>query len=114
MDINLSEKFIPVSEVTKRAGVGYHTLRYYTKIGLLPYMVRKLPFPGAAATVGHYPESVLETLKKIEELKKQGLPNESIKKTLENAKIAPSSVPTPEPTPNIQSPVASQPAPMAP
>src|SRR3989344_9067182 len=90
------EKFIPVSEVSKRAGVGYHTLRYYTKIGLLPYMSRRLPYPGAPSTVGHYPESVLETLKKIEELKKQGLPNESIKKTLENAKIEPSAPSSPD------------------
>ncbi|KKW24820.1 MAG: hypothetical protein VE99_C0006G0013 [candidate division Kazan bacterium GW2011_GWC1_52_13] len=76
-------KFIPVNEVERLAGVSYNTLRYYTKIGLLPHMIRKTPFPGAPNTIGHYPEEVLETLQKINELKKQGLDNEKIKKTLE-------------------------------
>ncbi|MEX1068567.1 MAG: MerR family transcriptional regulator [Patescibacteria group bacterium] len=75
MPSDLPEKFIPVSEVERLSGASYHTLRYYTKIGLLPYMTRRLPYPGAPSTVGHYPDSVLETLKKIAELKKQGLPN---------------------------------------
>ncbi|KKW26301.1 MAG: hypothetical protein VF00_C0012G0001, partial [candidate division Kazan bacterium GW2011_GWB1_52_7] len=104
------EKFIPVSEVIKRSGVGYHTLRYYTKIGLLPYMSRRLPYPDAPSTVGHYPEAVLETLKKIAELKKQGWDNGRIKKELENLQKAPSAASAPEPT----APIIPQPAPPPP
>ena len=97
MENDLLEKLIPVSEIVKRSGVGYHTLRYYTKIGLLPYMSRRLPYPDAPSTVGHYPEKVLESLKKIAELKKQGWDNGRIKKELENPQIVPSAAITPEP-----------------
>ncbi|MDP1710492.1 MAG: hypothetical protein Q8L46_00925, partial [candidate division WWE3 bacterium] len=45
------EKFIPVSEVVKRSRVSYHTLRNYTKIGLIPYMMRRRPYPNAPSTV---------------------------------------------------------------
>ncbi|HLD96368.1 MAG TPA: MerR family transcriptional regulator, partial [Patescibacteria group bacterium] len=101
------EKFIPVSEVAKRSGVGYHTLRYYTKIGLLPYMSRRLPYPDAPSTVGHYPERVLETLKKIADLKKQGWDNGRIKKELESPQMAPSVAPTPD----TVTPIPPQPPP---
>ena len=96
--IEENEKYIPIDEIIRRAttlGIPlgrpnsnpYHTLRYYTKIGLLPHMARKVPYPGAPTTVGHYPESVLETLRKIAELKEQGLDNEVIKQELEKQKI---------------------------
>ncbi|PIS12459.1 hypothetical protein COT70_00780, partial [candidate division WWE3 bacterium CG09_land_8_20_14_0_10_47_33] len=96
--IEENEKYIPIDEIIRRAttlGISlgrpnsnpYHTLRYYTKIGLLPHMARKVPYPGAPTTVGHYPESVLETLRKIAELKEQGLDNEVIKQELEKQKI---------------------------
>src|SRR3990172_1400418 len=81
MENNLP-KFIPVNEVARLAGVSYNTLRYYTKIGLIPHMIRKTPFPGAPNTIGHYPEEVLETLAKIKEFKKKGLDNEKVKKEL--------------------------------
>src|SRR3990172_3603382 len=97
MENDLLEKLIPVSEIVKRSGVGSHTLRYYTKIGLLPYMSRRLPYPDAPSTVGHYPEKVLESLKKIAELKKQGWDNGRIKKELENPQIVPSAAINPEP-----------------
>ena len=75
----LPENLVPVADVIERSGVDYHTLRYYTKIGLLPYMVRRLPYEGATSTTGHYPGSILETLKTIEDLKSKGLKNEQIK-----------------------------------
>ncbi len=59
----------------------YNTLRYYTKIGLIPNMVRKFSV-NEDSVVGHYPVSVIDTLIKIEELKKNGLDNTQIKKTL--------------------------------
>ncbi|NIT03572.1 MerR family transcriptional regulator, partial [Candidatus Saccharibacteria bacterium] len=104
------EKLIPVSEVERRSGVSYNTLRYYTKIGLLPHMTRKLPHPGAPSTVGHYPVSVLETLEKIAEFKKQGLDNETIKKELQTAQVSPSAAPPPEETPSIPPVQPSPPA----
>src|SRR4030042_199230 len=106
------EKFIPVDEVVKRSGISSNTLRYYTKIGLLPYMSRRLPYPTAPSTVGHYPDSVLETLKRIKELKKQGLDNETIKKALKPAKTGLPAVTTPEPAAPISpQPTTSVPAP---
>ncbi len=107
-----AEKFIPVSEVIKRTRTSYNTLRYYTKIGLLPYMIRRLPYPGAPATVGHYPESVVETLEKIKSFKKQGLSNVEIKKQLESGagttkpeEIQAPSLEAPSPTLNAPPPV---------
>src|SRR3990172_3409461 len=105
MENDLLEKLIPVSEVVKRSGVGYHTLRYYTKIGLLPYMSRRLPYPDAPSTVGHYPEIVMETLKKIAELKKQGLDNETVKSRLKSPstpQIAPVSPEISQPQPSLE------------
>jgi len=55
----------------------YNTLRYYTKLGLLPRMVRKFSETDDSV-VGHYPLSVVATIKTIESLKKQGLSNSEI------------------------------------
>ncbi len=87
MNNNQPEKFIPVSEVERRSRVSYNTLRYYTKLGLLPYMTRKHPYPKAPSTVGHYPESVLETLQKIRKLKKQKLNNNEIKEKFRRGEL---------------------------
>src|SRR4030067_2998616 len=86
------EKLIPVSEFVRRAkelgvrfgfGDPYNRLRYYTKIGLLPHMIRR-KVDWNEATIGHYPESALQNLVEIERLKKtEKLPNEEIKKRFE-------------------------------
>ncbi|PJA38296.1 hypothetical protein CO180_03855, partial [candidate division WWE3 bacterium CG_4_9_14_3_um_filter_41_6] len=55
----------------------YNTLRYYTKIGFLPHMVRKFS-EHDNSVVGHYPLSVVKTLKTVESLKKQGMTNPDI------------------------------------
>ena len=87
-----NENYISVDEVIRRLkdrgislgrGDPYHTLRYYTKIGLLPHMIRKLPCPEATSTTGHYPESVIETLQEIVALKAQGFSNVDIKRHLQ-------------------------------
>jgi DNA-binding transcriptional MerR regulator len=85
------DDFISIDKLIKQAkskgvnfGTGdpYNRLRYYTKIGWLPHMVRKADKTGNIK--GHYPQSSLQTLVIIEDLKSQGATNEDIAKKLEN------------------------------
>ncbi len=85
------DDFISIDKLIKQAkskgvnfGTGdpYNRLRYYTKIGWLPHMVRKADKTGNIK--GHYPQSSLQTLVIIEDLKSQGATNEEIAKKLEN------------------------------
>lgn len=87
----LMDEFISIDKLIKQAkakgvnfGTGdpYNRLRYYTKIGWLPHMLRKADKNGDIK--GHYPKSSLETLVTIENLKSQGVDNEEIAKKLEN------------------------------
>jgi hypothetical protein len=65
-------------------GDPYNRLRYYTKIGWLPHMERKLDEETeSSVTRGHYPKWVLKRLLLIENLKKKGLTNEQVAKKLE-------------------------------
>jgi len=57
-------------------GDPYNRLRYYTKIGWLPHMERKMSPDGEVK--GHYPDYVLDRLIIIDKLKKQGVNNEYI------------------------------------
>jgi hypothetical protein len=57
-------------------GNPYNRLRYFTKIGWLPHMIRKQDKNGNV--VGHYPSWVVERIKKIEDLKKHGKSNDDI------------------------------------
>jgi DNA-binding transcriptional MerR regulator len=84
------DKLISVDNLIKKAeqqkinfgkGDPYNRLRYYTKIGWLPHMVRKKEDSGEVK--GHYPESALDTLVFIENLKLAGLTNEQIQKKLD-------------------------------
>lgn len=61
-------------------GNPYNRLRYYTKIGWLPHMIRKKDEKGS--TTGHYPSSAVERLISIENLKSAGLSNEEVSKKL--------------------------------
>jgi len=62
-------------------GDPYNRLRYYTKIGWLPHMLRKKDDVGSIR--GHYPSWVLERLISIEELKAKGASNDEIFKKLQ-------------------------------
>ncbi len=80
---------IAVSELIKKAkskginfggGDPYNRLRYYTKIGWLPHMVRKV---GKKRSVeGHYPEWTLERLQSIVEWKAEGLSNAEVERRI--------------------------------
>ncbi|MFZ5424196.1 MAG: MerR family transcriptional regulator [Patescibacteria group bacterium] len=83
------DKLISVDAIIKHAkkegidfgkGNPYNRLRYYTKIGWLPHMVRKKSKDGS--TKGHYPTWVVERLLLIEDFKKQGLNNDQITEKL--------------------------------
>jgi len=79
------EKFISLQELIKLAkkegidlgkGDPYNRLRYYTKMGWLPHMIRKANAKGDIE--GHYPSWAVETLKNIHLLKNEGSSNEQI------------------------------------
>jgi hypothetical protein len=87
------DKLISVDKLIKKAeqqkinfgkGDPYNRLRYYTKIGWLPHMVRKKEASGEVK--GHYPESALDTLIYIENLKATGLTNDQIQSKLDSKK----------------------------
>lgn len=61
-------------------GDPYNRLRYYTKIGWLPHMVRKKDENGF--TRGHYPISAIQQLVDIESHKAKGLSNDIISKKI--------------------------------
>lgn len=74
-----------VEEAKKRGidfgkGDPYNRLRYYTKIGWLPHMVRKKDENGN--TRGHYSVWAIDRLVEIEKMKSSGAPNEEISKKL--------------------------------
>jgi DNA-binding transcriptional MerR regulator len=81
------EKFIEAA--TKRGvdfgkGDPYNRLRYYTKIGLLPHMQRKVV---GGEVVGHYPSSALDTLLEVEKLKGLGLNNQEVAKKIRGLSV---------------------------
>lgn len=61
-------------------GDPYNRLRYYTKIGWIPHMVRKKGDRGF--TKGHYPKSTVDRLLLIQKYKEQGMSNEDIEQKL--------------------------------
>jgi hypothetical protein len=78
------EEFI--EEAKKRSvdfgkGDPYNRLRYYTKIGWLPHMIRKKNDEGEIT--GHYPSWALDQLILIETLKNKGTSNEEIAKKVQ-------------------------------
>lgn len=63
-------------------GDPYNRLRYYTKMGWLPHMVRK---KGEENDVtGHYPKAALKSLILIENMKAQNLSNEEITQKIQS------------------------------
>lgn len=75
-----------IEEATSRGinfgkGDPYNRLRYYTKIGWLPNMKRKMDTEGNVK--GHYPSWAVERLILIESLKERGENNEEISKKLQ-------------------------------
>ncbi len=79
---NALEKLITTEELIEKAkesgvnfghGEPYNRLRYYTKMGWIPHMIRK-----GKDVKGHYPEWVINRLKTIEDLRKQKLSKEQI------------------------------------
>jgi hypothetical protein len=82
------EKLLPIEEVIEKAskrgvqfgkGDPYNRLRYYTKMAWLPHMTRKR-LDGKLQ--GHYPQSAVDTLVLIENMKLEGLSNDEIAKRL--------------------------------
>ncbi len=83
------DEFISIDKLIRQAkskginfgsGDPYNRLRYYTKIGWLPHMVRKSDKSGNIK--GHYPTWCVDRLVLIENLKIDGLTNDEISQKL--------------------------------
>ena len=83
------DDFISIEKLIRQAkskginfgsGDPYNRLRYYTKIGWLPHMVRKTDKSGNIK--GHYPIWSVDRLVLIENLKSEGFTNEEISQKL--------------------------------
>lgn len=75
-----SESLIPIEQIVKLSGTDKIHLAYLSKLHLIPAAIRRKLFNGKIS--GCYPESVIGTLKKIEELKNRGLSYSQIKAQL--------------------------------
>lgn len=73
-------KILNEKNVNLGKGDPYNRLRYYTKIGWLPHMIRKKNEEGVIS--GHYPYDVIDKIIEIEKLKVEGKDNEEITKLL--------------------------------
>lgn len=73
-------KILQEKKINLGKGDPYNRLRYYTKIGWLPHMIRKKDENGEI--VGHYHYSVIGKLEEIEKYKNQNKSNEEIEKIL--------------------------------
>jgi len=71
-------KKLKESNIDFGKGDPYNRLRYYTKIGLIPHMVRKKNDKNTNS--GHFPASTYEKILQIERHKEEGLSNEEILK----------------------------------
>lgn len=83
MELISVEKLIEIlknKNINLGKGDPYNRLRYYTKIGWLPHMVRKKNDAGVIS--GHYPISVIDQIIKIEELKDKKADKHEITKIL--------------------------------
>ena len=62
------------TELMQRTGLSRATLNNYIALGILPKPLVKRPRSGRARTarMGHFPSSVLDTIDRVNELKKQG------------------------------------------
>lgn len=87
-------ELIAVKELIRKAqskgidlgrGDPYNRLRYYTKIGWLPHMVRKSGDTGVVE--GHYPKWVLDRLSLIDKLKESGLSNSEIERRIRSENV---------------------------
>ena len=73
-------KILKEKKIDLGKGDPYNRIRYYTKIGWLPHMIRKKNENNIIS--GHYPEDVIEKIIFIEKIKAEGLSNEEITKKI--------------------------------
>ncbi len=68
------ETLLTSTELMERTGLSRATLNNYIALGILPKPVVKRPQAGRARTarMGHFPSSVLDTIDRVNSLKKQG------------------------------------------
>ncbi len=76
----LSDQLIPIRQIIKLSGTDKTHLSYLAKLHLIPSAIRRKLSDGKIS--GCYPESVVGTLQKIEDLKNQGLNYSQIKAQL--------------------------------
>ena len=75
-------KILKEKNIDLGKGDPYNRIRYYTKIGWIPHMVRKKNESNVIS--GHYTEDVIEKIMLIEKMKSQGLGKEEITKKIKD------------------------------
>lgn len=75
-------KKLKESNIDFGKGDPYNRLRYYTKIGLIPHMIRKKNDKNTNS--GHFPKETFEKIITIEKLKDSGISNEEIIRKFKN------------------------------
>ena len=76
----LPEQLVPIQQIVKMSGTDKIHFAYLAKLHLIPSAIRRKLANGKIS--GCYPESVVNTLRKIENLKNQGLSYSQIKAQL--------------------------------
>lgn len=75
-------KILKEKDIDLGKGDPYNRIRYYTKIGWIPHMVRKKNESNVIS--GHYTEDVIEKITLIEKMKSQGLSKEDITRKIKD------------------------------
>lgn len=75
-----SEQLIPIDQIVKLSGIDKIHLAYLSKLHLIPSAIRRKLANGKIA--GCYPESVVATVQKIEDLKNRGFSYSQIRAQL--------------------------------
>ncbi|MEN6638107.1 MAG: MerR family transcriptional regulator, partial [Smithella sp.] len=90
-DAPLRKQWISSLDVINKTGISRATLNNYIKINLLPRPAVKRPetTDARARMLGYFPDSVIETIIQIKELKKQGYSMDAIADRFKRSHLAP-------------------------
>ncbi len=87
--IELSNRWISSLDIINKTGISRATLNNYIRMNLLPHPVVKRPreISVRARMIGYFPESVIDSIIQIKELKKKGYSMEAIANRLKRSKL---------------------------
>ena len=90
-DAPIRNQWISSLEVINKTGISRATLNNYIKMNLLPRPAVKRPetTDARARMLGYFPDSVIDTIIQIKELKKQGFSMDAITERLKQSRLTP-------------------------